>query len=121
MPPSLPSPANPSPTPLPHAGDIDPWHALSVTRTETPARPAVLIRGGSHCADMAPARPADPPALVRARQVRPPPPPALTTPPHSPPRPNRGGWGDSWGGGGPKKGCDHTWKGAEPLGGPPPW
>ncbi|XP_059574149.1 thymus-specific serine protease [Alligator mississippiensis] len=50
-------------------GDIDPWHALSVTRTETPARPAVLIRGGSHCADMAPARPADPPALVRARQL----------------------------------------------------
>uniref|UniRef100_A0A8B9NJT8 Thymus-specific serine protease n=1 Tax=Accipiter nisus TaxID=211598 RepID=A0A8B9NJT8_9AVES len=46
-------------------GALDPWHVLSAGG----GRSGVLIAGASHCADMAPTRPGDPPALRAARQV----------------------------------------------------
>ncbi|XP_040398988.1 thymus-specific serine protease, partial [Cygnus olor] len=45
-------------------GALDPWHVLSAGG----GRRGVLIAGASHCADMAPPRPGDPPALTAARQ-----------------------------------------------------
>ncbi|KAM9270543.1 thymus-specific serine protease [Cariama cristata] len=45
-------------------GALDPWHVLSAGG----GRSGVLIAGASHCADMAPPRPGDPPALKAARQ-----------------------------------------------------
>ncbi|XP_027621847.1 thymus-specific serine protease [Tupaia chinensis] len=49
-------------------GDTDPWHVLSVTQTLGPSEPALLIPSASHCSDMAPARPSDPPSLLLGRQ-----------------------------------------------------
>ncbi|XP_051846829.1 thymus-specific serine protease [Antechinus flavipes] len=49
-------------------GDIDPWHVLGVLRAPRPSEPALLLRGTSHCSDMAPARPSDPPSLRLGRQ-----------------------------------------------------
>uniref|UniRef100_A0A8B9VWW9 Thymus-specific serine protease n=1 Tax=Anas zonorhyncha TaxID=75864 RepID=A0A8B9VWW9_9AVES len=46
-------------------GALDPWHVLSAGG----GRRGVLIAGASHCVDMAPPRPGDPPALTAARQV----------------------------------------------------
>ncbi|XP_066840710.1 LOW QUALITY PROTEIN: distal membrane-arm assembly complex protein 2 [Anser cygnoides] len=48
-------------------GALDPWHVLSAGG----GRRGVLIAGASHCADMAPPRPGDPPALTAARQIPP--------------------------------------------------
>ncbi|XP_074876961.1 thymus-specific serine protease [Buteo buteo] len=45
-------------------GELDPWRVLSAGG----GRSGVLIAGASHCADMAPTRPGDPPALRAARQ-----------------------------------------------------
>ncbi|XP_075581501.1 thymus-specific serine protease [Pelecanus crispus] len=45
-------------------GALDPWHVLSAAG----GRGGLLIAGASHCADMAPPRPGDPPALRAARQ-----------------------------------------------------
>jgi len=33
-------------------GDIDPWHAVGITKTRIPQSPAIYIQGASHCADM---------------------------------------------------------------------
>ncbi|XP_072471635.1 thymus-specific serine protease [Notamacropus eugenii] len=49
-------------------GDIDPWHVLSVLQALGSSEPAVLLRGTSHCSDMAPAQPSDPPSLHLGRQ-----------------------------------------------------
>ncbi|XP_072704820.1 thymus-specific serine protease [Ciconia boyciana] len=46
-------------------GALDPWRVLSVGGGPS----GVLIAGASHCADMAPPRPGDPPALRAARQA----------------------------------------------------
>ncbi|XP_050999155.1 thymus-specific serine protease [Acomys russatus] len=51
-------------------GDTDPWHVLSVTQNLGPSEPALLIPTASHCFDMAPMRPSDPPSLCLGRQVR---------------------------------------------------
>jgi len=48
-------------------GDIDPWHALSITHDLTPTLQAILIDGTAHCADMLPAGPQDPPGLAIAQ------------------------------------------------------
>ncbi|KAM9167137.1 thymus-specific serine protease-like [Mergus octosetaceus] len=48
-------------------GALDPWHVLSAGG----GRRGLLIAGASHCADMAPPRPGDPPALTAARQDAP--------------------------------------------------
>jgi len=47
-------------------GDVDPWHALGILTTKGTAV-AALIHGTAHCADMYPARAADPPGLTQAR------------------------------------------------------
>jgi len=47
-------------------GDVDPWHALGILTTKGTAVAAV-ISGTAHCADMYPARAADPPGLTQAR------------------------------------------------------
>nr|XP_031543867.1 thymus-specific serine protease [Vicugna pacos] len=49
-------------------GDTDPWHVLSVTQALGPSEAALLIPNASHCLDMAPERPSDPPSLRLARQ-----------------------------------------------------
>ncbi|XP_056652208.1 thymus-specific serine protease isoform X1 [Monodelphis domestica] len=49
-------------------GDIDPWHVLSVLQALGPSEPAMLMRGTSHCSDMAPPQPSDPPSLYLGRQ-----------------------------------------------------
>ncbi|XP_043855129.1 thymus-specific serine protease [Dromiciops gliroides] len=49
-------------------GDIDPWHVLSVLQALGPSEPAMLLRGTSHCSDMATPRPSDPPSLHLGRQ-----------------------------------------------------
>ncbi|XP_044527056.1 thymus-specific serine protease [Gracilinanus agilis] len=49
-------------------GNIDPWHVLSVLQALGPSEPAMLLRGTSHCSDMAPPRPSDPPGLHLGRQ-----------------------------------------------------
>ncbi|KAB1261216.1 Thymus-specific serine protease [Camelus dromedarius] len=49
-------------------GDTDPWHVLSVTQALGPSEAALLIPNASHCLDMAPERPSDPPSLLLARQ-----------------------------------------------------
>ncbi|XP_036598528.1 thymus-specific serine protease [Trichosurus vulpecula] len=49
-------------------GDIDPWHVLSVLQALGPLEPAMLLRGTSHCSDMTPPQPSDPPSLHLGRQ-----------------------------------------------------
>jgi len=49
-------------------GNIDPWHALSVTTNLSPSLQAILIDGTAHCANVEPSSPNDPPSLVAARQ-----------------------------------------------------
>ncbi|XP_071067174.1 thymus-specific serine protease [Dasypus novemcinctus] len=49
-------------------GDADPWHVLSVAQALGPSEAALLIPDASHCLDMAPERPSDPPSLRLARQ-----------------------------------------------------
>ena len=49
-------------------GSIDPWHAMGVTESAEPDRPAIFINGTAHCANMYPARPEDLPELTAARQ-----------------------------------------------------
>ncbi|XP_032319265.1 thymus-specific serine protease isoform X1 [Camelus ferus] len=49
-------------------GDTDPWHVLSVTQALGPSEAVLLIPNASHCLDMAPERPSDPPSLLLARQ-----------------------------------------------------
>lgn len=51
-------------------GSIDPWHALSVLSNLTTSEVAIFIPGTSHCANMDPDYPEDPPALTAARKVR---------------------------------------------------
>ena len=53
------------------AGSIDPWHALSVLTNQSASEVAIFIPGTSHCANMLPDSPDDPPALCEARKVRP--------------------------------------------------
>jgi len=47
-------------------GDVDPWHALGILTSQGTVTSA-LIHGTAHCADMYPARAADPPGLTQAR------------------------------------------------------
>ncbi|ELT98942.1 hypothetical protein CAPTEDRAFT_229193 [Capitella teleta] len=49
-------------------GDIDPWHALGITRDLNAHSPAILIKGTAHCANMYPDAPNDLPQLIRARE-----------------------------------------------------
>jgi len=49
-------------------GSQDPWHALGILTTKGTAV-ATLIDGTAHCADMYPARAADPPGLTQARVI----------------------------------------------------
>jgi len=49
-------------------GSIDPWHALSVLSNLTTSEVAIFIPGTSHCANMDPDCPDDPPALTAARK-----------------------------------------------------
>ncbi|XP_071446334.1 putative serine protease K12H4.7 [Hetaerina americana] len=49
-------------------GSIDPWHALGVTKSLSPDSPAIYINGTSHCADMMPSYPSDPPQLKSAHE-----------------------------------------------------
>uniref|UniRef100_A0A4X2JWJ4 Serine protease 16 n=2 Tax=Vombatus ursinus TaxID=29139 RepID=A0A4X2JWJ4_VOMUR len=49
-------------------GDIDPWHVLGVLQVLGPSEPAMLLRGTSHCSDMAAPQPSDPPSLYLGRQ-----------------------------------------------------
>ncbi|XP_002738015.1 thymus-specific serine protease-like [Saccoglossus kowalevskii] len=49
-------------------GSIDPWHALSVLRNESPSQISIYINGTAHCANMKSQQPTDPPSLVEARQ-----------------------------------------------------
>ncbi|XP_055328720.1 putative serine protease K12H4.7 [Paramacrobiotus metropolitanus] len=50
-------------------GDIDPWHALGITRKHGHDSPAILIKGAAHCADMYPSRDEDIPELVLSRLI----------------------------------------------------
>ena len=54
-----------------NSGSIDPWHALSVLSNLSSSETAIYINGTSHCANMEPAEPDDPPQLVQARKVLP--------------------------------------------------
>ena len=49
-------------------GSIDPWHALGVLNTTVEGITPIFITGTSHCADMLPSSPYDPPGLTAARQ-----------------------------------------------------
>ena len=49
-------------------GNIDPWHALSITKSISPSLTTVFINGTAHCANVLPARDDDPPSLVQARK-----------------------------------------------------
>jgi thymus-specific serine protease len=49
-------------------GHVDPWHALSVLESLSNEQVAVFIEGTSHCQNMQPTLPTDPPALTAARQ-----------------------------------------------------
>ncbi|KXN68794.1 peptidase S28 [Conidiobolus coronatus NRRL 28638] len=51
-------------------GDLDPWHALSVTNTQnsTLDRPIYLIEGGSHASDLNPDEPTDSVSLTDTRK-----------------------------------------------------
>eukprot|EP01101_Sappina_pedata_P013183 TRINITY_DN9464_c0_g1_i2.p1 TRINITY_DN9464_c0_g1~~TRINITY_DN9464_c0_g1_i2.p1 ORF type:complete len:484 (-),score=146.34 TRINITY_DN9464_c0_g1_i2:76-1527(-) len=49
-------------------GNIDPWHALSVTSNIAPGIQTILINGTAHCADMKHPTARDPPGLAQAQQ-----------------------------------------------------
>lgn len=49
-------------------GNIDPWHALSITKSISPSLTTVFINGTAHCANVLPAHENDPPSLVQARK-----------------------------------------------------
>jgi len=49
-------------------GNIDPWHALGVTKPISSTLTTVFINGTAHCANVLPARDDDPPSLVQARK-----------------------------------------------------
>jgi hypothetical protein len=48
-------------------GSVDPWHALGILNNLGTTTIAAFINGTAHCADMYPARSADPPSLTQAR------------------------------------------------------
>ena len=48
-------------------GDVDPWHALSLYNSTSPAQPSVFIAGTAHCRNMQPSRDTDPQPLKDAR------------------------------------------------------
>ena len=50
-------------------GSIDPWHALSVTKSISESLIAIFIKGTAHCANMYPPRDSDPPELIAARKT----------------------------------------------------
>ncbi|OWA53356.1 putative serine protease K12H4.7 [Hypsibius exemplaris] len=50
-------------------GDIDPWHALGITKRHGHNAPAVLIKGAAHCSDMYPSRDEDIPEVKLARVI----------------------------------------------------
>jgi len=49
-------------------GNVDSWHALSVTDTHSPFLSSILINGTAHCANVLPSSPNDIPSLVEARK-----------------------------------------------------
>uniref|UniRef100_A0A4W3GJE0 Thymus-specific serine protease-like n=1 Tax=Callorhinchus milii TaxID=7868 RepID=A0A4W3GJE0_CALMI len=50
-------------------GNIDPWHALSVTTNQSSSELAIVINGTAHCANMLPPEPEDPASLRQARKI----------------------------------------------------
>lgn len=49
-------------------GSIDPWHSLSILEDKSHTVRAIYIEGTAHCANMLPAKPSDPPALLKAQK-----------------------------------------------------
>eukprot|EP01119_Soliformovum_irregulare_P025979 TRINITY_DN976_c0_g1_i1.p1 TRINITY_DN976_c0_g1~~TRINITY_DN976_c0_g1_i1.p1 ORF type:complete len:478 (-),score=104.81 TRINITY_DN976_c0_g1_i1:87-1496(-) len=48
-------------------GNVDPWHALGITKSVSSDLPAVFIEGGAHCSNVYPDSAADSAALIAAR------------------------------------------------------
>lgn len=48
-------------------GSIDPWHALGLVKTKSPALPTIYIEGTAHCANMYEPKDSDFPQLKDAR------------------------------------------------------
>lgn len=49
-------------------GSIDPWHALGLVKTNSPALPTIYIEGTAHCANMYEPKDTDFPQLKKARE-----------------------------------------------------
>ncbi|KAF0772639.1 putative serine protease K12H4.7 [Aphis craccivora] len=50
-------------------GSIDPWNGLGLTKLKANNSASIFIEGVSHCADVYPSTPSDPPQLSKARET----------------------------------------------------